>query len=347
MIEGRYFPPMSSRPVAARLWGVSGDLRLMLEGEDNVRHPLLDRVSEPLGSVPRKFTFKDGGVFEAVAGADVDGLLQTHRSFFARLSRLEANRTAIVVSILLTFGLLFGAYRWGVPLAATAAASVTPSAVTEAMDIGTLQTVDTAFFKPSSLGEQDKRRVQGLFDELAKISGHTSPSLELHFRDGGRMGANAFAMPGGTIVITDQLVKLAKTDDEIAGVLAHEIGHVQNRHTLQQLYRVLGLTALIAVIGGDASQIVDQVVGQAAALQQLAYTREFEADADRRSVEIMVAAGRDPTAFVTLLGRITGEKGDSGGSDWLSTHPSTGDRMKSVTDYAREIDWDAMKLKRE
>lgn len=347
MIEGRYFPPMSSRPVAARLWGVSGDLRLMLEGEETVRHPLLDRVSEPLGSVPRKFAFKDGGVFEAAAGADVDGLLQTHRSFFARLSRLEANRTAIAVSVVLTVALLFSAYRWGVPLAATTAAAVTPSAVAEAMDVGTMQTVDTAFFKPSKLGKDDRRRVQALFDELAAISGHTSPSLELQFRDGGRMGANAFAMPGGTIVITDQLVKLAKSDDEIAGVLAHEIGHVQNRHTLQQIYRVVGLTALIAVIGGDASQIVDTVVGQAAALQQLSYTREFEADADRRSVEIMVAAGRDPTAFVTLLGRITGERTDRQGSDWLSTHPSAGDRMKSVRDYAREIDWDKLKLKRE
>ena len=160
------------------------------------------------------------------------------------------------------------------------------------------------------------------------------------FRDGGALGANAFALPGGTIVITDQLIELAENDDEIAGVLAHEIAHVQNRHSLQQIYRVLGIGFMIGIIGGDSSQIIDDVVTQAAALQQLAYTREFEEDADRRSVEIMVAAGRDPTAFVDLLDRITGKARAERDTGWLSTHPGNRDRRKAVTDLARQLGWD-------
>lgn len=346
MIEGRYFPPASSRAVPARLWGVAGDLRLILEGEEAVRHPRLVSLTDKLGSVPRKFSFHDGGVFEAPPDADVDAFMNTHSSFFSRLSRLEANRNFLVAAVVLTMGLLFGAYRWGLPATASVAASVTPVAVVDAMDAGTMQTIDRVMFSASTLPEEQRERVQKLFDEMVELSGHREPDLELHFRNGERVGPNAFALPGGTIVITDQLVKLAESDDEIAGVLAHEIGHVQNRHSLQQLYRVLGLSVLIGVIGGDASQIVDDVVGQAAALQQLAYTREFEADADRRSVEIMVAAGRDPTAFVKLLQRITKDEGEKK-TGWLSTHPSSGDRMKSVTDYARKIDWDGMKVRRD
>jgi predicted Zn-dependent protease len=161
----------------------------------------------------------------------------------------------------------------------------------------------------------------------------------LILRDGGRLDANAFALPGGTIVVTDQLVKLAQSEDEYAGVLAHEIGHVQNRHQLQQIYRLLGISFMIGLIGGDSSQIIDQVIGQAATLQSLAYSREFENDADKRSVEIMVKAGRNPVAFVALLERITKDIPGTKRTNWLSTHPGNEDRRKSVTEIAKSLNW--------
>jgi Zn-dependent protease with chaperone function len=339
MIDGRYFEPMNARAIPARLWGVAGDLRLQVEGEAVPRRPKLVSLSDRLGSVPRKFTFEDGGVFEAPADADVDGLMASHGSFFSVLSRIEANRNFMIGAAIATILLLVGIYRYGLPLAASAAAHVTPTAVVDVMDAGTLKTVDTTFFSPSTLDEGRKREIRELFDELARVSGQTDPDLELHFRDGGRLDANAFALPGGTIVITDQLIKKAKSDDEIAGVLAHEIGHVQNRHQLQQIYRLLGISFMIGVIGGDASQIVDDVVTQAAALQSLAYTREFEAHADARSVEIMVAAGRNPLAFVDLLDRITADHGGSKKTGWLSSHPGTDDRRSSVSEKAKSLGW--------
>lgn len=337
MIEGRYFPPSSSQAVPARLWSVSGEMRLMLQGEVAPRHPRLVSVSDRLGSIPRKFAFHDGGVFEAPADADVDGMMSSHGSFFSRLSRLEAHKGFVAGAVVLTLVLLVGLYRWGLPALATGAAIATPSALLSTMDAGVLQTVDRAFFKPSALAESEHERITAIFAELAAISGQKQPELELLFRDGGRLGANAFALPGGTIVITDQLIGKADNDDEIAGVLAHEIGHVQRRHSLQQIYRVLGLTFMIGVIGGDSSQIVDDVVGQAAALQSLAYTREFEADADRRSVEIMVKAGRDPLAFVRLLERVTAGVPGAKKTGWMSTHPGADDRRKAVGEYAEKL----------
>jgi Zn-dependent protease with chaperone function len=339
MIEGRYFEPMSAQSKPARLWGVAGDLRLEVEGDASPRRPTLASLSDRLGSVPRKFTFEDGGVFEAPADADVDGLMASHGSFFSVLSRLEANGKFIAVAVVATFVLLFGIYRYGLPLAASAAANATPTAIVDLMDAGTLQTVDQTFFSPSTLDADRKAQITAMFDELARISGQKDPDLELHFRDGGALEANAFALPGGTIVITDQLINLAENDDEIAGVLAHEIGHVQNRHGLQQIYRLLGITFMIGLIGGDSSQIVDDVIGQAAALQTFAYTREFETDADNRSVEIMVEAGRNPIAFVDLLDRITKDSPSAKKTGWMSTHPGTEDRRNAVTEKARALDW--------
>ncbi len=340
MIEGRYFPPLASQAKVARLWGMSGDFRLHVEGDAEPRRPQLVSLSDKLGSVPRKFTFADGGVFEAPAEADVDGLMGSHGSFFSRLSRLEASWRFAVLAVVLTVGLLFSVYRYGLPVMASAAAAVTPSGIVELMDSGSLQSIDQVFFKPSTLDDARKREVQAVFDGLASASGENSPPLKLEFRDGGRLDANAFALPGGTIVVTDQLLKLAKSEDEYAGVLAHEIGHVQNRHQLQQIYRLLGISFMIGLIGGDSSQLIDQVVNQAATLQSLAYTREFENDADKRSVEIMLKAGRNPVAFIGLLERITKDIPGAQKTSWLSTHPGNEDRKRSVTDIAKTLNWD-------
>lgn len=337
MIEGRYFPPSSSRSRPARLWGVAGQLRLKIEGEEAIVHPRLAHVTDRLASVPRKLSFGDGGVFEAPPDADVDSFLATHGSFFTRLSRLEASWKFVAVAAVVTVGLLFAIYRYGIPLAAAGAAAVTPSALVTAMDRGTLETVERTFFSASKLDEAGQARVQALFDELAALS--SSGELRLLVRDGGIIGANALALPGGTIIVTDQLVRLAKSDDEIAGVIGHEIGHVGGLHSLKQIYRVLGLGFMIGVVGGDASQIVDDVVTHAAAVQTLAYTREFEAEADAYSVELMMRAGRDPTAFVDLLDRLADDKPAAKKTGWLSTHPGTEDRRAAVSELARELGW--------
>lgn len=338
MIEGRYFPPNASRALPARMWGVAGDLRLRLDGEDEVSRPRLAAVSDRLASVPRKLTFADGGVFEAPPGADVDSFLDSHGSFFSRLSRLETSWTFIVAATVVTIGLLAAAYRYGIPLMAAAAAAVTPAAIVDVMDRGTLQAVERTFFADSTLEAAEQERLAGLFDELAELS--EVQGLRLLVRDGGGIiGANALALPGGTIVVTDQLVRKARSDDEIAGVIGHEIGHVGGRHSLKQIYRVLGLGFMIGVIGGDSGQLVDDVVTQAAALQSIAYTREFEADADAYAVALMVRAGRDPTAFVDLLERLGEGRPGAKKTDWLSTHPGSDDRREAVEALARRLGW--------
>ena len=339
MIDGRYFPPNSARALPARLSGSAGELSLSLIGERKTIRPVLEHVSDRLANVPRKLTFADGGVFEPGPEADIDGFLASHRSFFSRLARLEANWKFVAVAALATLALLIGVYRYGIPLAAAGASAVTPASVLAMMDKGSLETVDRVFFSESKLDEQEKARISSLFAELAAHSHQLNPPLRLLFREGGRVGANAFALPGGTIVVTDELVRLAQSDDEVAGVLAHEIGHVEGRHSLKQLYRVLGIGFMIGVIGGDSSQIVDDAVSQAAVLQTLAYSREFEADADRRSVELMLKVKRDPLAFVALLERVTKDLPGAKGTNWLSTHPGTEDRRRRVGEIARQKGW--------
>lgn len=338
MIEGRYFPPRASRAVPARLTGSFDMLELHLQGEAQPLHVNVAVISDRLAGVPRKITFRDGGVFETAHDADLGVLEARDSRFFSLLAKIEGNAKAVALATVLCVAAIFAVYRYGLPVAASAAAWATPQVVVDAIDYGTLETVDQAFFEPSRMGADDRTRISGLFTDLVALSGIEA---RLEFRAGGVIGANAIALPGGTVIVTDELASLAQSDDEVAGVLAHELGHIAGQHSLQQIYRILGISAMIGIIGGDSSQLVGDVITQASALQTLAYTREFEADADRYSVELMVAAGRNPVAFVDLLDRITGaeDKAETGDTGWLSTHPGNADRRTAVTKQATGMGW--------
>ena len=239
--------------------------------------------------------------------------------------------------------LLIGTFRYGLPAMANAAAAVTPKAVFSLIDAGALDTVDRVFFSESNLDQSRRQELTSIFEELIEVAGEESPPLNLLYRDGGRIGANAIALPGGTIILTDQLAALAEKDDEIAGVLAHEIGHVAERHSLRQIYRVLGVAFMVSVIGGDSGQIVEDVIAQAVAIESLSYSRKFESEADRYSVEVMLKAGRDPFAFVDLLDRVVGKhsgsasKAEGEDTGWFSTHPGNQDRRRDVAAYVDAI----------
>ncbi|UCH74494.1 MAG: M48 family metallopeptidase [Rhodospirillales bacterium] len=152
---------------------------------------------------------------------------------------------------------------------------------------------------------------------------------------------NAFAAPGGYIVIFDGLLDLAETPDEVAGVLAHEMTHVTRRHATTNMVRSIGLQAFIIPLltGGAMTSDVLTGIGQMAV--QASYTREAEADADKGAVELMNRAGLKAASFTELLLRIEAHFGrrdetdaerDGDGAfsipDMLSTHPSTPDRAR-------------------
>lgn len=155
---------------------------------------------------------------------------------------------------------------------------------------------------------------------------------------------NAFAVPGGRIIFTRELLKMADTAEEVTGVLAHEIGHVNYRHPEAQLVRIAGLQVLVsAMTGSNGGNISSNAAGLAALLQ---YSREAEAEADAYARDTMVKSRVDPIGFKTFFEKILKlEKGDTTSTDSrsndnsvfsklgkaFSTHPGTEDRIKLIT----------------
>ncbi|MEJ5989926.1 M48 family metallopeptidase [Ramlibacter sp. PS3R-8] len=239
-------------------------------------------------------------------------------------------------------------YRWGTPWAATQLTRQVPLEWELGVSDRGLRDMDAAWLKPSKLPPEREAELRARFDAMTALVTPDlrrypayAPKLALHLRSG--LGANAFALPGGTIVMTDGMVEAAAKqglgDDALVGVLAHEIGHVVHRHTTRMVVEQGVLNVGLGIALGDVSTIVSM---GGSVLTGLAYRRNHETEADCFAIALMRRAAL-PTAPMAdlLLGIEAGQHGrkpgaeSAQGSSWtnlLSSHPDTPQRARGLKD---------------
>ncbi|MFC6486739.1 M48 family metallopeptidase [Nitratireductor sp. GCM10026969] len=341
-ISGIWHPPRSSRAVPSRFTTADGMATVTdAEGEAALATGAVDSlaISARVGAVPRRITFEDGSVFETEDNDAIDrwlGALYGRRA--GLVHRLERFHPRLVLFVVLIVALCVGLYRYALPITVEAAVVLTPPAAPRLMSQGVLSSLDKAVLSPSRLEEARRAAITEEFRALAALTPEGADAFELNFREGGIIGPNAFALPDGTIILTDELVRLARDDDAVLGVLAHEIGHVVHEHSLRRLYRAAGVTALIMFIGGDVGSGVEEVLVQGSGLLTLSYSRAQESEADRYSVELMAKAGREPTGLARLFEVLRDRYDDVSGNDFLSTHPATPDRIEDIRRHAQKVE---------
>ncbi|MBM3215304.1 peptidase M48 [Candidatus Poribacteria bacterium] len=148
---------------------------------------------------------------------------------------------------------------------------------------------------------------------------------------------NAFAVPGGYVYVNIGLIRAAKNESELAGVIGHEIGHVVGRHGAKQLSKQYGIEILVKMVTGSDPTLTEQIVGTmlnvGATGLLLKYSREDESQADSLGVQNLYDAGLDPNGLANFFETLLTEEG--GGrttklEQMLSTHPPTGDRIRKA-----------------
>jgi predicted Zn-dependent protease len=142
------------------------------------------------------------------------------------------------------------------------------------------------------------------------------------------MGANAVAFPGGPVVITDALVALAPSDAALAGVMAHELAHVRERHGLRQAARAGSVLLMVALVFGDAGSMIDQLAAAFGLVVANAYSRDFEREADQIAAGILRGLGIPTEDLARLLERLG--MGEAEGLGWLGTHPEGAERAREL-----------------
>jgi Zn-dependent protease with chaperone function len=159
----------------------------------------------------------------------------------------------------------------------------------------------------------------------------------LLFRGGMGVGPNAFSLPDGEVVMTDELYRMIQKDDELEGVFGHEIAHADRRHVLQMMYEASLIPAAIALITGDASQFGQIATVLPTMLVQSSYSRGFEQQADDDSARMMKRIGADPAALGQLLLRMDKKLcgKDGCGPSWLGSHPASAERAARLREEAK------------
>lgn len=338
-IRGELYDGQTSRHWPARLT-VAEDGELQFAWEEGRAAYLLGAVtiSSRLGNTPRYFALPGGWKFETRDNDGVDVLLSRHKQhgWQAFVHRLESRWHYVLASLVFVVLFVWGMLQYGLPAAAEGIAYQLPPDITASLSEETLDYLDEQLFEPSALPQATRARLQARFAGMTEA---LDPGFRfaLQFRRGGEMlGANAFALPSGTVVMTDELVRLAENDEELVAILAHELGHVVHRHSLRQILHNSVLTLFVTYATGDVSSAV---VALPVLLVQLGYSRDFERDADRYAYEYLRKHHIETERFATILTRIEEEhrarsdeaerKGHrSKIFEYLSTHPDTEERVK-------------------
>ncbi|WP_396268413.1 M48 family metallopeptidase [Ideonella sp.] len=323
-----------------KAWPVTAELQgqaLVIEGEGQqhrvplaqVRWPERQRYGARLCYLPGGglLCHEDGPAWDAWAQA-------SGRKEPLVVTWMQSWRAAVLAG-LACLAFIAVTWVWGIPWASKAVVAVVPASVERHLGDSALSSIESAMLKPSSLPAAEQEAIRQRFAKAvaAAYPPGEAPAYELHFRsaDKAGLGPNAFALPGGHMVLTDELAELLKDQpDAITGVLAHELGHVRHRHGLRMVVQTSLLASLISVVVGDVSSLLATVP---AVLTEQAYSREAERESDQESVDILRKAGISPSVMVVFFERIEAwrqkKTGDSGVDlpIALSSHPSDEERV--------------------
>jgi Zn-dependent protease with chaperone function len=330
-LHGRYFFPGSARFALAQAT-LTENGAFCVRGADGAvlgeAAIAAIRISHRLGRLPRRFDLPGGGCFETEDNEAADTLLSNRGKGVGWIHRLERSWRWALVSVAFAGFAAYAFVVFGIPACALWLALHTPPAMSTLITEQTLDLLDKTAFAPSKLSAADSAKAETLFRKVAVMGKHGPGGYRLLIRNSETVGPNAYSLSDGTVIVTDQLWALVKNDDEIEGVFAHEIAHVDRGHVLQSIYQAALVPAAIAFATGDASQAGQLAVVLSGLLLQTAYSRRMEQQADDDDAVTLEHMGADPARLADLLERMDAHicKTSGCGPSWLGTHPATAER---------------------
>ena len=333
VLKARYFDGQRSigHDVSVVLGG--GALKIVGRNIDLLLDPHRVRVAPRVANAPRWIYLPGGG---ACALEDNDALDALARAGgFARfLHRLETRPAWAALALALVVATLWVLIDRGVPAAAEQVALRIPPATETDLGRHTLASLDGYWMRPSQVPAPRQRALTDEFNALA-AGAPDLPPHRLVFRSGPAIGPNAFALPGGTIVVTDQLVALAHRDQEIMAVLAHELGHLAHRHVMRRLLQGSATALIIAGVTGDVTSTTSLAASAPVLLLRAKFSRDFEREADRYGIDLLRKDHISPRNFALILERLeAANKGRGRVPGFLASHPTTREREALVREAA-------------
>jgi len=301
---------------------------LVIAGEDtNFRVPFAHvKVDERLGRAARRLRFPDGTFCEVRDLDALDTLLMSTAHRDGWVDRMQRHLQSALLATVACVALAVVAYKWSLPWAAAKGAQHLPPAVGKTISEQTLKLLDGKLLMPSNIAVERRQALIDKFHALQLPEGGT-PDSELLFRSSPQLGANAFTFPDGTIIVLDDLVTSIDDDQQILAVFAHELGHARGRHSLQLLLHSSAVGAFWTIYVGDISTLL---AAAPAALVQARYSKDLEQQADDYGAALLAHNGMSPALLADALKKLAASHAGTSTGGYLSSHPSTDERMRHL-----------------
>ncbi len=334
VLEGQWSDGRSSRLRSVQVSRI-GDSLQVDDGVGDVQSwPLATvRISPRLGRTPRTLSLPDGGRIELPDSAALDIWFPRPPSRVEAFADwLERRKYAIAASALITVALIVGFVQYGLPWGAQKIAERLPPAVERSASDQVVRVLEKLHLQPTQLPAARQAALQSQFKAMIKDEPRTE-QMRLVLVDAPGIGPNAFALPDGRIYMTDELVELAESDDELLAMLAHEAGHHVHRHGMRGAIESSSVFVLAGLMLGDISGS-SLTVSVPATLLSNGFSRGHEREADQYAFALLKRHGKSPKDFAGLMSRLMKENGmgdaDGGVIGYLSTHPPSEERVRAA-----------------
>ena len=336
MLQGQWSDGRSSRLRTVQVSRLGDWLKADTGEEGDGAHewPLATvRISPRLGQTPRTLTLPDGGRIELPDSPTLDEWFPRPPSRVEAFADwLERRKYAVAAAALITVAVIVGFLQYGLPWAAQKIAEHLPPAVERNASNQVVRVLEQFHLKPTELSDARQQALQSQFQQL--IAGEPrADQMHLALVDAAGIGPNAFALPDGRIYMTDELVALAKTDDELLAVLAHEAGHHVHRHGIRGAIESSSVFVLAGLMLGDATGS-SLAVSVPATLLSNGFSRDHEREADQYAFALLKRHGKSPKDFASLMSRLMKAQGmddaEGGVIGYLSTHPPSEERVRAA-----------------
>jgi predicted Zn-dependent protease len=173
--------------------------------------------------------------------------------------------------------------------------------------------------------------VDSLVTNIAKKNDIDRSKIKLHIVQKDEI--NAFALPGNHLIVYTGLIRECDNESELAGVLGHEMAHIEKKHVMKKLVKEVGLSVVFSMAtGGRGSHATSEAVKM---LSSTAYDRNLESEADLASVDYMINADMNPVPFADLLFKMSAEQSLPSATYWISTHRESEERAKEILNYIK------------
>lgn len=348
MSAAHYFDGRSARLHVVDLSTADG--RIILRGETTRSYATAAaRLAEPFEHAPALLYFEDGTHAEVHDPAMRPLLAEALGYRKPLVVRWQEHTLAALAALVLLVGLIASGWHWGIPAAAERLSAQVPPSADRALGENALALLKRqGVLQPSRLSEDRIAVLGGILQRIQPAAPRIPLRLQVYAAP--QLGPNALAFPDGTIVLTDEMVRLAmgKENDfdshaaaALAGVLAHEVGHIEQRHSVRAITRSSLTAALSATLFGDFSAVA---AGLPAVLSNMEYSRDMETAADDYAAKALHARGISTVPLADLFDELDEKNGKlpkfmRQAMSYASTHPdgyARSRRLREAEEAAEE-----------